>query len=331
MHSLPNLQNLPAPALRKIFKGSNFIEMQSYRKIHPKITYFIDSENPESNLLVVIVQENDRGIHVELGSHWRYVEVDYQEYVEGCLVSTANKTNLLTGEGIMERSVDDLELVLKHQRKTLESFSLKFTSSLYNVFFDKMATYLESREKPLKMKELTLECPDTSDFKRILSSIDSEALRTIRLSKPVTETPDEGIWDIHNFSTLDQWMNARELYIENMTVSIPIRDLLHFCRFEVFIQRISAEDVISLRQTAVHSHHFDYFFLGFEVYYDELYLLETLGEPDVQPTPENDIEKKWWFSVSDDDRIVEIIITNDKSIEFLKTNGLGAQNITIIV
>ncbi|KAF1749724.1 hypothetical protein GCK72_026192 [Caenorhabditis remanei] len=330
MHSQPNLQNLPAPALRKIFMGSNFIEMQSYRKIHPKLTYFIDSENPESNLLVVIVQENDGGIHVELGSHWRYVEVDYQKHDEGCLV-TASKTTLLTGKGIVERSEDDLELVLKHQRKTLEAFSFKFTSSLYNVFFDKMATYLESREKPLKVKELTLECPHTSNFKRILSSIDSEALRTIRLSKPVTETADEGIWDIHNFSTLDQWMNARELYIENMTVSIPIRDLLHFCRFEVFIQRISAEDVISLRQTAVHSHHFDYFFLGFEVYYDEQYLLEVLGEPDVQLTADNDRERKWWFSVADDDRIVEVIITNDKSIEFSKTNGLEAQNITIIV
>ncbi|CAP34159.1 Protein CBG16271 [Caenorhabditis briggsae] len=315
--AVASFEQLPDVVLREVLRDQDFISLQRIRKVHPNLTSFIEKNKNliESNLKRLEVKEHRNFVKVKMSDLWRHVKVGYKEKEDGCVVIHKDKKQIVKNEDVLSRILEDLILVLTHQKQSLVSLSLAFSDN-YPTFFENLAEYLATRRHQLQVEQLEIKIADVSRLIPLLQGLSAKHLKSIHLRSSTGERSHGRAWDLTGISDQDVWKGAKEVVVERIAVRVPVRNLLHLSTINIHMDNVTAEDIHSLRQTALYSSDFKSFKIKFNSLEDESLLLVLLGNPArTRRMPSGNIKMTWWFTLEEHSdaftKVLEIVRKRD--------------------
>ncbi|UMM37798.1 hypothetical protein L5515_009453 [Caenorhabditis briggsae] len=128
----PKLTDMPELVMNRILEELDYKSIQPLRKVCHDIRNFIDDQNPNPKIDSILIEcKEDTGDYWILYDNsgiglnpetWTFVH--YEKYKNGCLVRYKDKEIVLENENFLNRSMEDLEMVVRSKNATVRFLRL---------------------------------------------------------------------------------------------------------------------------------------------------------------------------------------------------------------
>ncbi|EGT53643.1 hypothetical protein CAEBREN_12679 [Caenorhabditis brenneri] len=218
-------------------------------------------------------------------------DIQYEQQAENCEVTFDDTSKIIENEDFASMAANDLGLILKHQKSEMGSFALQFPrhpnrraecmSTYQGRFLTGLEPFLRSRRTLLSTFELVMRGTNQQDLLlKILPYLDPENLNRIEITTTKnTEKEPSPILKMDEIVELDQWKNAKELYISMLKLDVALENFYHFSKAEFEIQSVSAKELTELKERILKDKEFEDFKIEYHQLKDKKKLLESFGRP----------------------------------------------------
>uniref|UniRef100_A0A1I7UDZ2 FTH domain-containing protein n=1 Tax=Caenorhabditis tropicalis TaxID=1561998 RepID=A0A1I7UDZ2_9PELO len=275
------------------------IECQCLRKVSRGIRLCVDSLKPDPQIAKYKIKliDNFPGtveiyITTKLSEDSKYVKYRSREFLLNDDDQYENDFVYCDGP-LIERVVNDFRIIFQHQVSMMSKFNLKVNGEILK----SIGNVLKSRDTPLNVEMLKMKVANEKDIMSILPYLDS--VESIEIG-----SYSEGDLSLSDVSRLDQWRNACELKVEDLTIMNSIQELnLHnFQEIDIKVNNISTNDFIYLKEIAEQSKKFIYFKIDFEHS-----LIDDSFYTSLPPYMRNPNAKKtWYFPLSSPQKFLQL-------------------------
>ncbi|PIC29119.1 hypothetical protein B9Z55_020814 [Caenorhabditis nigoni] len=243
---MTSLSKMPDIVLSTIMDHLNFRSLMILRKTCHDIRNFIDDSIPASSITKIQLTVNPEQVVLE----FKYSEsVSQQNFYSLC------------GQEAFDLFWNDFEIILKHQKLILESFSvtLKYKNGLNKLeasvrdrvnlrFLNQLKSLLEPRKRLLQIEKLDLIMEDQEKIMCVLPYIDANKIKEIVIfpgpKREMVVFPSDKVVET------EQWKNAKKLASANFLVVEPIEKFTHFDNCRIFVDTISVEMIQKLKEVS---------------------------------------------------------------------------------
>ncbi|KAF1754557.1 hypothetical protein GCK72_021120 [Caenorhabditis remanei] len=250
-----NIFEIPS-IMSSIASNLEFSQILSLRKVSRGIRQCVDYVKPDPfiHLYCISLRHSFYSVVINRTLNEEIVE-RHKRSLEQEAVQIVNDFHLNTRH--QKSCMDNLLIDMFEGNKNLEEED----NSALSKFFKGMRDVLTSRASPLKVKELTLATHLQWLMMDIVPYIDAESLEEIVLMK-MKNIDEECTINLDEISKTEQWIKAKKLRIEELTVRMSIQDMniLNFGWIRIIVETMSQEDITYCRKASC----FDYKLICFE-------------------------------------------------------------------
>uniref|UniRef100_A0A1I7T2V2 FTH domain-containing protein n=1 Tax=Caenorhabditis tropicalis TaxID=1561998 RepID=A0A1I7T2V2_9PELO len=288
------LEQMPDTVLEKILGYSDWPAIQSLRKT----CHFFYSLNPPKIRDFRIQMPTFESIQITIGLEGHPPRViHYNKNGNNCEI-VWNSRRRRVSEGFLEVFFMDFEGV---RFSMIKNFGVWFHPEDVR-FPESMEKILKLR--PLKIENLTLEVHDNLQILSILPYTSPTA---------ISISGQETYINLDTVVNLNSWKNAKEIEILWVTVGVPVEEFLHFSIVNVQkFGRLDAKEVVLVKEKFLTSPTPIHYNLGYNHFTDDNNLLDTVfGDPDTCEDDTGFMEKRWYFSIPNEEKVLEIEFCNE--------------------
>ncbi|CAP25474.2 Protein CBG04842 [Caenorhabditis briggsae] len=288
---MTSLNKMPDIVLSAIIENLDYRSLMILRKTCHDIRNFIDDSIPASSITEIQLNVNPEQVVLE----FMYSESVSQE-----------KLYSLCGQEAFDLFWKDFEIILKHQKLILKSFSvtLEYRNGLNKLeasvrervnlrFLSQLKALLEPRRRPLQVEKLDLIMGDQEKIMCVLPYIDADKINEIMIYPgPKRETV---VFPLDKVVETEQWKNAKKLATSNFVVVEPIEKFTHFDNCRIFMDTISVEMIQKLKENLLFSKTLKSFELNHRPHYQSpelTHIFRTVFDGSFQ----DDVYEDCWFS-----------------------------------
>ncbi|CAO4381607.1 unnamed protein product [Caenorhabditis nigoni] len=263
--------------MQSVLEHLEYFDIQRLRKVNKGVRKCIDEVKPDPHIKKFLITFDLRPSALQTESS---VLLKYGEFKN---ISYKAQTS---------RCLNDFETTLKHQKSCMEELSIVFQFTIFErldsciEFCTGIEEILKRREQPLKTQKLSITYGSQKDSVKIIAAIDKDSLKTLQFSDPSDPEckaffGDKFLFEVGLLSQTDQWNNAEQLIVKDLTVPTPIQDIniLHFSSLEILMKTLSSQDVNYLKTNLLKSSSFQKFKIFFRESSLDEQLHELIGEP----------------------------------------------------
>ncbi|UMM14534.1 hypothetical protein L5515_002303 [Caenorhabditis briggsae] len=304
-----SLSKMPDLVMKNILEKCEIRSIFSLRKVTHNFRAFIDDLSPDSRLKILeFSMDSPETISVRYTFfNGPMYLITYKKDGENCKISLnygiKKVEKELENQDFLAIFLKDLEFLFKFQKSKMDYCSFQCSKS--QKILESIVEILKSRNRLLKVKNISISVPTPENVLSILPYLASGTLETIGFSNPKIRNS----LDIQKIEELDQWKNAKNLYAsEHFLGGGNARKFAHFDRGAVFMRQVFADDLIFLKNSFQSSLAFKSFLLRFLEFSDEQRLIDALG----QPTTQTEDGDNWWkFEYPGSDDLFTVFLTKD--------------------
>lgn len=251
------LPNLPNVALKEISKHLSIQELLRLRKMSPKLRESID-EIAVLGLDSICVSNFGTKCQLMISkSHGRRHYFAYENDENGCTIRLdrykENKETHFENENYLDMMCNDLAILLKLQKSTLNEFQVGFGKPTFSntpEFSNKLLHIMQT----LKLKTTKVQ---TTIFKSdhamsILPYLDSDFLKSITIQSASDvkkfETSEEKYLKLDEIVQLDQWERAEDLAVFDFFVSNDFGSFEHATYVDIKLETVECQDLIGWKE-----------------------------------------------------------------------------------
>ncbi|EFP13491.1 hypothetical protein CRE_10540 [Caenorhabditis remanei] len=283
-----NIFEIPS-IMSSIASNLEFSQILSLRKVSRGIRQCVDYVKPDPFIHLYCISLRHSFYSVAINKTMNEEVVDWRK-------------KSLEQEAI--QIVNDFHLNTRHQKSCMDHLLidvfqgikyLKVEDDLVRAkFFRGMRDVLKSRASPLKVKELLFATNLQWLMMDIVPYLDAESLEEIFLMK-MKNIDEECTINLDEISKTEQWIKAKRLRIEELTVRMSIQDMniLNFGWIRIIVETMSREDITYCRRNLPQSPVFQNFTIHIKNCSTENFLA-ALGAP---YRVVDDIQYIWYFRI----------------------------------
>ncbi|CAO4381073.1 unnamed protein product [Caenorhabditis nigoni] len=284
----------------------------SLRKVCRSLRDYIDEAKPELYFNDIQILLKYKEITIHLYHHLEMILISYMLHGNGCrivfdVIGRDTHEKFIENVDYIEGFWNDYSLIMKYQKSNLKRFHLHLSNS---ADVDDISKFLEQykNSQTIKTQYLDLGIYQGDEVLVILQHLDANCLKCIRFFN----ASDKNI-DFTEIVKLDQWKNAQEFSIRNLSITAPMKHFTHFSYIDAEFENSDAEDLKALTEAAIGSPKFEKFIIRLhEFSYDNRQRLsELFGSP---YTDQNNCT--WFFKTCQEENILRI----DNFREFSRLN-----------
>ncbi|CAR98769.1 Protein CBG27230 [Caenorhabditis briggsae] len=215
--------------------------------------------NPYFHLFSIEISVSFNTISLKIFSndleHWKKNYVEYNKNANGgysvvWFKRNEEKRKIMDFGYCITAFLDDLKIILRHQKSVLNSFSVFFENG-YNVVnvHEGLKQIFQNKDHFLKSQKLCMIVKDDNDVLPILCLMDPLELEIIEIHRLGIYEEDPMLLMDH-LVEMDQWKNAEELRIEGYRLSNYYDHISHFKNVEISLKTITVELIVSLKNVS---------------------------------------------------------------------------------
>lgn len=322
---MPSLLEMPDVVMKKILEECGFVAVQRLRKTCHTLRKFIDDTSPDPQFSQVSIQVDSKKFSLIVSSSTEApLNLTYEKNPNGTIISNWRNKKLLADIDFLDVFCQDFELLLRGQKSKIGILSVYFRyytegdfdedlNLFGGKFLEKIQTVLS--KTTLKVETLDLMLPNQESTMAILPFLDEKSIKCLKFLDAIGT--EDRILYIEKVIELPQWKSARELSIGEFSVSVPIQNFFHFENASIYIETISNEDVMLLKDNFLNSPSFSLFQINLTVENTENtdFFIENYGEPYLDNRYQS--ETAVWFFKKDKDTVLKFLI-NSNCVVFRK-------------
>ncbi|EFO95358.1 hypothetical protein CRE_08973 [Caenorhabditis remanei] len=293
----PSLIDLPYVVITKLLEVADFRSILVLQKVTSGLRNFIEDICPETHLKSISITLSLDSIYISMDPFLDWsIDVEYRKQENGCSVQYGmSKEHFLMNHDYLSIFLNDFQVNLKNQKSILELLRISFEYFLEG-FLLGIKEVLESRESPLKVRELEFEVKNQEEVMSVLPYVDSKSLHKISISSP------DYLIDLKmdQIVQLEQWREVKELEMFNCVVSEPLTNFSHFRRAKMCVQSISSEDLFMLKEEFLASPNFESSTIKYKLFEENIFLTQLFGDPVIQG------RDSWAFPCEDSDQSIQL-------------------------
>ncbi|CAO4381560.1 unnamed protein product [Caenorhabditis nigoni] len=341
----PTLVDMPELVMNRILDELDYKSIQALRKVCHDIRNFIDDQNPNTKINHILIECDKKYADYrilydnngpELNSK-TLTSVYYEKYRNGCLVRYKKEEIVLENEEFLNRSMADLETIVRSKNTTVRFLRLVQKLLKYgrvepkrflrcrqhwdfSLILDALKEkVLEPRTHKLKVHSLMIETNDQKEIMKILPFLDSEFLKKLCIFKNKKEDVNK-VLEMDEILELDHFNDFERLEISECI--IPDRFATRFAHLPycyIHVETICSNDLLFLKESLLHSPSLQKYSIGYQKFPDDEHFVRANGTWYTEFVIEK-FHKRSYFRMKDADSILMITYTNfEKRIIFEKT------------
>ncbi|CAO4381720.1 unnamed protein product [Caenorhabditis nigoni] len=324
---------MPELVMNRILSESDYKSIQPLRKVCHGIHTFIDDQNPNpkiDNILIeckkntgdyrILYDNSGVGLHSKT-----WTSVFYQKYRNGCLVRYKDKEIVLENEDFLNRSMEDLELVVRSRNTTVGFLRLDQNpldcgkvepikipkgneKVVFSLILDALKrNVLEPRIHKLKVHRLMIETNNQKEIMKVLPFLDSEFLKELCIFNTVDDNKNK-VLEMDEILKLDHLNNFERLKISECIIPDNcVTKLSHIPYCRVQVESVNSKDLLILKDTILRFPTFQEFEIKFQNFLDldEFFEANGIWKTGLTFSSEK-FEKCSYFQMEDPDSILMI-------------------------
>ncbi|ULT92043.1 hypothetical protein L3Y34_009627 [Caenorhabditis briggsae] len=328
----PKLTDMPELVMNRILDELDYKSLQPLRKVCRDIRNFIDDQNPNpkiENILIeckettgdygILYDNSDDGLDPET---WTFVH--YEKYKNGCLVRYKDKEIVLENENFLNRSMEDLEMVVRSKNATVRFLRLdqllldcgqvepiKIPKSNEKVNFSLILDslkkkVLEPRIHKLKVHRMIIQTHDHKELMKVLSFLDSEFLKELYIF--TTANDKNKVLEMDEILKLDHLNNFERFKVSGCIVPDNlVTKLSHIPYCHIQVKSVNSKDLLFLKEAILRLPTFEEFEIKFQNFPDLNEFLEATGTWKTGTTLSFEkFQKSSYFQMEEPDSILMI-------------------------
>ncbi|CAO4381059.1 unnamed protein product [Caenorhabditis nigoni] len=296
---MTSLNEMPNIVLSTIMDNLNFRSLMILRKTCHDIRNFIDDSIPASSITKIQLTVNPEQVVLEFKDS-QSQKIPYSIF----------------GQEASDFFWKDFELVLKHQKLILESFSvtLEYKNGLNKLeasvrervnlrFLNQLKSLLEPRKRPLQVEKLDLIMGDQEKIMCVLPYIDANKIKGIVIFPgPKGEMV---VFPLDKVVETEQWKKAKKLATGNFLVVEPIEKFVWSLSRNSLI--LCVEIIQKLKENLLQSKTLESFELHYRPHYQSPELTQIFRTVFDGSFPDDVYEDCWFFRIPGDDEHALVI------------------------
>ncbi|CAO4381721.1 unnamed protein product [Caenorhabditis nigoni] len=329
----PKLTDMPELVMNRILDELDYKSIQPLRKVCRGIRNFIDDQNPNQkiNSISIECKENTGDYRILYDNYGiglnpkTWVSVFYKKYKNGCLVRYKDKEIVLENEDFLNRSMEDLELVVRSRNTTVGFLRLdqnpldcgkvepiKIPKSNEKVDFSLILDtltkkVLEPRVHKLKVHRLMIETNNQKEIMKVLPFLDFEFLKELCIFNTVDDDKNK-VLEMDGILKLDHLNNFERLEISGCIIpGNCVTKFSHIPYCHIQVESIHSKDLLFLKDVILRSPAFREFEIKFPNFpdLDEFFVANGIWKTDITFSSEK-FQKRSYFQMEDPDSILMI-------------------------
>ncbi|EFO83146.1 hypothetical protein CRE_12989 [Caenorhabditis remanei] len=250
---------MPENVMLKITEAVGFPSILTLRKTCHDYRNFIDDKTPNINLTGIFIHVHPKRMYLyyEISGKERIL-ILYNNHPDGCVINHKSHEMFLRNEDFISLFFRDFELIIKHQKSTLEQFHF-YSGCLTNEeefhqfispIFSKTMKILKSRPRPLKVKDFKMSAFRQEHVMSILPFLDANLLTNISMDHTDYGAfeNNETVMKLNEIMELPQWKNATNLVISHLYVTEPVENFLGFTKVTIWKKSVSGNDLLFVKE-----------------------------------------------------------------------------------
>ncbi|EGT35889.1 hypothetical protein CAEBREN_26157 [Caenorhabditis brenneri] len=235
-----SLVDMPELPLKHILSYVGFRSLQSLRLVSKPLCQFIDTKKLHVQIDYIKIKTYQRGVELKLKSCGLVSHLEMKMQGEGTNVSFGDKSRYYGNTDYLGFSVNLLKYVFNtytvHTQKRLE-----YSGGEDSTFLEMFQTFLSEQRIILRVFELSFRGFEQQAV-RFLPFFDSNTLKSLIFNWIFI---DELNFDL---MLLEQWKKARFLFSDQKIFRVPIQHFGHFETANFYMQNITAQDLLHLKE-----------------------------------------------------------------------------------
>ncbi|PIC29933.1 hypothetical protein B9Z55_021347 [Caenorhabditis nigoni] len=246
------------------------------RKDNHYLRNFIDDQNlsPKIDSILIECKENTgdyRILYANYGVGFNsetLTFVFYEKYKNGCLVRYKDKEIVLENEDYLNRSMEDLEMIIRSKNTTVgflrldqnpldygEREPINIPKSNEKVDFSLILDalkkkVLEPRTHKIKVQKLMIETNDQREVMKVLPFSDSEFLKELRIFNNVDDDKNKMV-EMDEILKLDHLNNFERLEISGCIIPDNcVTKLSHIPYCHIQVKSVNSKDLLFLKNVS---------------------------------------------------------------------------------
>ncbi|KAF1754786.1 hypothetical protein GCK72_021350 [Caenorhabditis remanei] len=261
---------MPDDVMDRILGNVGMEEVFSLRKVCRRLRKQLDRVVPDirlTQLHLSICQEqvelgydSDRVTYLKLGPNCMIWQDTAQE--NGTSMRKKKSRKILVDEDYFHMFLEDLQLILKHQKATLDVLNVVVSEELTDKVAPILGRILKQNPHPLAVNTLLLDIDTEADVLQMLPHVNEDVIKVLELTNPRTDIQEFPLYT-GELRKLAVWKKLEELRTRNIAVMGKPYLLGHFQRANVVVDQIRDDDVRYLKNVLIKSPYFQYFHLKY--------------------------------------------------------------------
>ncbi|UMM37799.1 hypothetical protein L5515_009453 [Caenorhabditis briggsae] len=326
------LTDIPELVMNRILDRLDYKSIQPLGKECHYLRNFIDDQNPNPKIDSILIEcKEDTGDYRILYDNSgiglnpeTWTSVYYEKYKNGCLVRYKDKEIVLENEDFLNRSMEDLEMVVRSKNATVRFLRLdqlpldcgqvepiKIPKSNekgnFSLILDSLKKkVLEPRIHKLKVHRLLIETNDQKEIMKVLPFLDSEFLKELRIFN--TANDENKMVEMDEILKLDHLNNFERFEVSGCIIPDNlVTKLSHIPYCHIQVKSVNSKDLLFLKEVILRLPTFEEFEIKFQNFPDLNEFLEATGtwKTKVTFSPEK-FEKSSYFQTEEPDSILMI-------------------------
>uniref|UniRef100_A0A1I7UWK3 F-box domain-containing protein n=1 Tax=Caenorhabditis tropicalis TaxID=1561998 RepID=A0A1I7UWK3_9PELO len=244
---MPSLSDMPEVVMQKILEKINLQSLINLRKVSHGFRDYIDLKSPEIKLKNVNITLDAGKLHFNMESLSDVFRIQYCKEGKECIIKLNENEKKMTFD-YLKSFFTDFQAILKHQKSIMTEFNLYINKAADSETIERFMKNLQKtlEKTHLKVKYLEISVTEYCHFMSVLPFFDVKSLEEIQL---YNTKYDRRTADLQDIARLEQWKQAKEVFIRNWTISSNIRDFAHFSKINVKFEVVTAEGMHLLKES----------------------------------------------------------------------------------
>ncbi|PIC29930.1 hypothetical protein B9Z55_021344 [Caenorhabditis nigoni] len=325
----PKLIDMPELVMNRILNELDYKSIQPLRKVCRDIRNFIDDQNPNQKINTISIECKEstgdyrilydkNGIVLDPRT---WASVFYEKYKNGCLVRYKDKEIVLENEDFLNRSMEDLEMIIRSKNTTVrlrldrnpldcgKVEPIKIPKSNEKVDFSLILDtlkkkVLEPRTHKLKVHRMMIQTHDQKELMKVLPFLDSDFLKELCIFNTVDDDKNK-VLKMDEILQLDHFDNLERFEISGCIIPDNcVTKLSHIPYCHIQVESVNSRDLLFLKDVILCFPTFREFEIKFQSFPDLNEFLEASGIWKTGFT--FSLEKRSYFQMEDPDSILMI-------------------------
>lgn len=305
-----NLLDLNDDCMEKVMEHADFKLIVNLRKTCRDLRNFLDDKKCDCKLPRTHIYNTvpDQLLVMHCGGC-----ITYRKTENGCAVDVFEKTkNVFANTDYSDLFFNDLKINLSHQKSVMPLLEVSFRREEDDVLWhERLMNTLANNPSKLKVEKLVMTNNNKMHVPSVIPYLDPKHLTTIRITCRKLENSEP--WkdpfislDIGELVELEQFKAAKNVFLYECTVSIPVEKLFHLSIVRINLGKITFENFKLLKEEFFKKPHMKNFLIACTRMDDYRKCLDYLGPQSKGGGKHDSVHNVWFSKVDGSDDVVRI-------------------------